>query len=127
MEKTLEFKAGKFELVETVDYPNNGKSYFYVCKDIAVIIDEDICNGQTGDAKIDEVLEDYIAFYQDRLDRKLPVDRASCPYNSDSLKDLSIISMNHSLFSKLTNEDFTRIKKQMEDDLKNYYAEMGGV
>lgn len=33
-----------------------------------------------GDADIDDILTDYIAFYQDRLKRGLPVDRKSCPY-----------------------------------------------
>ena len=30
---------------------------------------------EIGDAKIDNVLTDYIAFYQDRIDKGLPVDR----------------------------------------------------
>ena len=34
-----------------------------------------------GDAKIEEVLDDYIAFYQDRLSRGLQVDRSTCPYD----------------------------------------------
>ena len=80
-----------------------------------------------GDAKIEEILEDYIAFYQDRITRGLPVDRSTCPYNETMLqdkkamqrsmltnpfekferkrflyysKDLSVISMNHALYSR---------------------------
>ncbi|SEA76198.1 Helicase conserved C-terminal domain-containing protein [Oribacterium sp. KHPX15] len=107
-----------------------------------------------GDAKIEDILEDYISFYRSRLDRGLQVDRKSCPYDDKMLKDksavkrnmltnpfekferkrflyysknLSIISMNHALYSKLTKEDFDRIKKQLRNDLKNYYKDMGGV
>ena len=47
-----------------------------------------------GDAKIDEVLDDYIAFYQDRLDRGLQVDRSTCPYNEEMLKDRKAIRSN---------------------------------
>lgn len=32
-----------------------------------------------GDAKIDTILDDYIAFYQDRIERGLQVDRKTCP------------------------------------------------
>lgn len=107
-----------------------------------------------GDAKIEEVLDDYIAFYQDRLNRGLQVDRSTCPYNEKMLqdrkavcrnmltnpfekferkrflyysKDLSIISMNHALFSQMEKADWERVKMQLQDDLKNYYSEMGGI
>ncbi len=42
-------------------------------------------------------------------------------------KDLSVISMNHALFDKLTKDDYEKIEKQIRDDLENYYADMGGV
>lgn len=107
-----------------------------------------------GDAKIDDVLEDYIAFYRDRLDRGLQIDRSTCPYNQEMLsdskaicrnmltnpfekferkrflyysKDLSVISMNHALYSKMEPEDWVRIKEQLTRDLENYYSNMGGV
>ena len=107
-----------------------------------------------GDAAIDKVLDEYIKFYQDRIDRGLQVDRRTCPYNEKMLKDkkaicknmlanpfekferkrflyyskdLSIISMNHALFSQMTKEDWKRIRTQMQEDLRNYYSEMGGV
>lgn len=51
-----------------------------------------------GDAKIEDVLTDYIAFYQDRIDKGLPVDRPSCPYNAETLKDRKMIKS-----SMLTN------------------------
>lgn len=107
-----------------------------------------------GDAKIESVLDDYIAFYQDRLNRGLQVDRSICPYNDKMLmdrkaicrnmltnpfekferkrflyysKDLSIISMNHVLFSRMEAEDWKKVKEQLQEDLRNYYSEMGGI
>ncbi|MBR2403404.1 MAG: DEAD/DEAH box helicase [Lachnospiraceae bacterium] len=105
-----------------------------------------------GDANIEDVLNDYIAFYEDRIERGLPVDRPSCPYNAETLKDrklikanmltnpfekferkrflyhskdLGVISMNHALFARMEEEDFRRVKEQMEEDLCNYYRDMG--
>ncbi len=105
-----------------------------------------------GDANIEEVLNDYIAFYEDRIKRGLPVDRPSCPYNAETLKDrklikanmltnpfekferkrflyhskdLGVISMNHALFARMEEEDFQRVKEQMLEDIRNYYREMG--
>lgn len=104
-----------------------------------------------GDANIEEVLSDYIAFYEDRIERGLPVDRPSCPYNAETLKDrkmiksnmltnpfekferkrflyhskdLGVISMNHALFARMEEEDFRRVKEQMEEDIRNYYRDM---
>ncbi len=105
-----------------------------------------------GDANIEEVLDDYIAFYEDRIARGLPVDRPTCPYNAETLKDrklikanmltnpfekferkrflyhskdLGVISMNHALFSRMEEVDFAQVKEQMLDDIRNYYREMG--
>ena len=107
-----------------------------------------------GDAKIEEVLDDYIAFYQDRLSRGLQVDRSTCPYDEKMLKDrkavqrnmltnpfekferkrflyyskdLSVISMNHALFEQMKEEDWERVRRQMREDLRKYYDGMGGV
>ena len=107
-----------------------------------------------GDADIEKVLDGYIEFYQHRIDRGLPVDRSTCPYNQKTLKDrkaisrnmltnpfekferkrflyyskdLSVISMNDALYSQMTDDDWTRVKEQLTEDLKNYYAEMGGI
>ena len=101
-----------------------------------------------GDAKIEDVLTDYIAFYQDRIDKGLPVDRPSCPYNVETLKDrkmikssmltnpfekferkrfmyyskdLGVISLNHALLSKMSEGDWERVKGQMREDLERYY------
>jgi len=91
-------------------------------------------NPLTGDARIDDVLEGYRAFYLDRFDRGLPVDRRTCPYDRETLadakfvkrsmlvnpfekferkrfmyysKDLGMISLNHALLSKMSTEDLT--------------------
>lgn len=103
-----------------------------------------------GDAKIEDVLTDYIAFYQDRIDKGLPVDRTSCPYNAETLKDrkmikssmltnpfekferkrfmyyskdLGVISLNHALLAKMSEGDWERVKRQMKEDLERYYRE----
>ena len=105
-----------------------------------------------GDANIEEVLNDYIAFYEERIERGLPVDRPTCPYNAETLKDrkmikanmltnpfekferkrflyhskdLGVISMNHALFSRMEEADFGKVKEQMLEDVKRYYREMG--
>ena len=107
-----------------------------------------------GDAKIENILDDYIAFYQNRLNRGLQVDRSTCPYDGEMLndrkaicrnmlanpfekferkrflyysKDLSIISMNHALYSQMEANDWDRIRIQLQEDLHNYYSEMGGI
>lgn len=104
-----------------------------------------------GDAKIEDVLIDYIAFYQDRIDKGLPVDRPSCPYNAETLKDrkmikssmltnpfekferkrfmyyskdLGVISLNHALLAKMSEGDWERVKGQMREDLERYYEKM---
>lgn len=98
------------------------------------------------------VLDDYVAFYEDRIRHDLPVDRPSCPYNANTLKDrklikanmltnpfekferkrflyqskdLGVSSMNHALFSRMEEPDFRRVTEQMEKDLDKYYVEMG--
>ena len=104
-----------------------------------------------GDAKIEDVLTDYIAFYQDRIDKGLPVDRPNCPYNAETLKDrkmikssmltnpfekferkrfmyyskdLGVISLNHALLAKMSEGDWERVKGQMREDLERYYEKM---
>lgn len=105
-----------------------------------------------GDADIEDVLDDYIAFYEGRIQRGLLVDRSSCPYNAETLKDrkmiksnmltnpfekferkrflyhskdLNMISMNHALFSRMNDADFQAVRKQMQEDIRNYYKDMG--
>ena len=139
-------KQDFFEFLEERDYSLSYKMPFL----LAFVKNVD----SIGDAKIDDVLNDYIAFYQDRINRGLQVDRSTCPYNETTLqdrkaicrnmltnpfekferkrflyysKDLSIISMNHALYSKMNAEDWNRVKSQMLEDLQHYYSDMGGV
>lgn len=135
-----------FDFLEERDYSLSYKMPFM----LAVVKHID----SIGDAKIDDVLDDYIAFYQDRINRGLQVDRSTCPYNEEMLKDrkaicrnmltnpfekferkrflyyskdLSVISMNHALYSQMEAEDWDRVRTQLQEDLKNYYSEMGGI
>lgn len=135
-----------FDFLEERDYSLSYKMPFM----LAVVKHID----SIGDAKIDDVLDDYIAFYQDRINRGLQVDRSTCPYNEEMLKDrkaicrnmltnpfekferkrflyyskdLSVISMNHALYSQMEAEDWDRVRRQLQEDLKNYYSEMGGI
>lgn len=139
-------KQDFFEFLEERDYSLSYKMPFL----LAFVKNVD----SIGDARIDDVLNDYIAFYQDRIDRGLQVDRSTCPYNETTLqdrkaicrnmltnpfekferkrflyysKDLSIIAMNHALYSKMNKEDWDRVKSQMQEDLEHYYSDMGGV
>ena len=139
-------KQDFFEFLEERDYSLSYKMPFL----LAFVKNVD----SIGDAKIDDVLNDYIAFYQDRIDRGLQVDRSTCPYNETTLqdrkaicrnmltnpfekferkrflyysKDLSIISMNHALYSKMNAEDWDRVKSQMQEDLEHYYSDMDGI
>ena len=104
-----------------------------------------------GEAEIEDELTDYIAFYQDRINKGLPVDRPSCPYNAETLKnrkmikssmltnpfekferkrfmyyskDLGEISMNHALMAKMSAEGWERVKEQMREDLESYYKDI---
>ena len=46
-------------------------------------------------------------------------------YKECEAKDLGVISMNHALFTRMEQEDFKKVKEQMEEDLRNYYRDMG--
>lgn len=105
----------------------------------------------TGAAAIDEVVDDYTAFYLDRVRQGLPVDRANCPYDERTLadrafvrrsmltnpfekferkrfmyysRDLGQISLNHALLSRLSNGDLAAVRAQMRADLADYYAKL---
>ena len=138
-------KEDFFEFLEERDYSLSYKMPFMLA-----LMDE---LNTIGDANIDDVLTKYIQFYMDRISRGLPVDRSTCPYNEENLKDrkmirrsmltnpfekferkrfmyyskdLNIISINHALFSQMTSDDWERIRQQMNEDLENYYKELGG-
>ena len=139
-------KQDFFDFLEERDYSLSYKMPFMLSFIKAV--------NAIGDADIEKVLDGYIEFYQHRIDRGLPVDRSTCPYNAKTLKDrkaisrnmltnpfkkferkrflyyskdLSVIYMNHALYSQMTEEDWTRVKEQLTEDLKNYYVELGGI
>lgn len=139
-------KEDFFDFLEQRDYSLSYKMPF-----VLGFIDH---MNNVGEAKIEDVLDDYIAFYKDRIERGLPVDRSTCPYNSEHLKDrkyikrsmltnpfekferkrfmyyskdLGVIAMNHALLEKLTNDDIERIRNQMNEDLVNYFENLGGM
>ena len=107
-----------------------------------------------GEAKIDYVLKDYIQCYKDRLNLNLPVDKKSCPYASEFLKneklckenmitnpfekferkrfmfiskDLGIIAINSALWDSFSKNDILKIKTQLLEDLRNYYKNLGNI
>lgn len=71
-------KEDFFEFLEKRDYSLSYKMPFLLAFIRSV--------NTIGDAEIDRVLEDYIKFYQDRLDRGLQVDRSTCPYDEKCLR-----------------------------------------
>ncbi len=130
-----------FDFLEERDYTLSYKMPFMIS-----LIDN---LNSIGEAEIDKVLDEYIAFYINRLDKGLAVDRASCPYTYEYLsdrkavkrnmltnpfekferkrfmyysRDLGKLAMNTALFNSLSKDDFTKIKNQMEEDLKEYYS-----
>ena len=109
----------------------------------------DHMDASTGAAQIDEVLDDYIAFYADRLRQGLPVDRPTCPYNETTLadrafvrrnmlanpfekferkrfmyysRDLGELSLNHALLARMSDGDWERVRAQMRADHGDYHA-----
>ena len=56
--------------------------------------------------------------------KKIHIERKRFLYYS---KDLSMISMNHALYSQMTAEDWKSVNNQLLEDLKKYYAKMGGI
>lgn len=109
---------------------------------------------QIGEAKIDNILNDFTNFYKNRLFQNLTIERKNCPFTKEYLndnskmkqnmlsnpfekferkrfmyysKDLNIISMNPFLFEKLDEPSNNKIKKQMTEDLENYFKNIGGV
>ena len=142
MEETI--KKDFFDFLEERDYSLSYKMPFMLAflKHVNSI----------GDAKIEDVLTDYITFYEDRIARGLPVDRVTCPYNAETLKDrklikanmltnpfekferkrflyqskdLGVISMNHGLWAQMEEDDLKQVETQMREDLERYYKNLG--
>ncbi len=106
---------------------------------------------EIGEASIEDVLDDYIGFYEERIRRGLVVDRPTCPYTAEYLKDrkamrrsmlvnpfekferkrflyyskdLGLIAFHHALWERLSEADVARIREQMREDLREYYEGM---
>lgn len=136
-------KEDFFDFLEERDYSLSYKMPFMLSFIAAI--------NSIGDAEINTVLNGYIAFYKDRLVKGFKVDRPTCPYNETTLedrgyirsnmltnpfekferkrflyysKDLGVISMNHALFSQMNNDDWERVRKQMQEDLEDYYRKL---
>lgn len=107
-----------------------------------------------GEVNIDNLIDEYNAFYQDRIDRNLQVDRKGCVYDNDYLKDrikmkksildnpfekferkrfiyfskdLNILSFNPNLWAKLTEQIKRDLINREQNFLKEYYETMGGL
>ncbi len=107
-----------------------------------------------GEVNMDNLIDEYSAFYKDRLERNLQVDRSSCVYDMEYLndrtkmkksildnpfekferkrfvyfsKDLNILSFNPNLWSKFTDEIKDEIISKEKKFLEDYYKNMGGL
>jgi superfamily II DNA or RNA helicase len=110
----------------------------------------------TGDADIQGLMERYRAYYLERHEKSLAVDRENCPYTDrdyimdDKIltqsilsnpfekferkrfmyyaKDLKKISIHHRIWDELTRGDgLERLKSRLLEDLQNYYEPLGGL
>lgn len=107
-----------------------------------------------GEVNIDNLIDYYRDFYQNRIDRNLQVDRKGCVFDSKYLqdrskvkksildnpfekferkrfvyysKDLNILSFNPILWAKLTEDIKQEIVEKENYFLKEYYKNMGGL
>lgn len=107
-----------------------------------------------GEADVDQVLDLYIQFYQDRINHNIPVDKNGCIYTAEFLKDrtevkrnmfanpfekferkrfiyhsrdLNKIAINPSLWNKMTADNWNKVKKMMSNHLSEYYEKYGGL
>ena len=107
-----------------------------------------------GEVRMDKLVEEYKAFYMERIEHGLPVDRSNCIYDRDYLndndklkrsilsnpfekferkrfiyysKDLSMLSFNPALWRQMTEEKKEEIRVKEKDFLKAYYEKLGGL
>ena len=107
-----------------------------------------------GEVNIDDLISEYRAFYMDRLDRGLPVDRPNGAYNTEFLndlvkvkrsiltnpfekferkrfvyysKDLNMLSFHPALWEQLTEEKKGEIREKETGFLQAYYEKLGGI
>jgi len=105
-----------------------------------------------GEAQLPELLDFYRTFYQRILEKYGKNDRPNCPYNRKEMlgdeakmqrsllknpfekferkrffyqcKDLNYISLDRLLVAQFNKGDYTKIKEQMIQDLKDYYDKL---
>ena len=105
-----------------------------------------------GEAQLPELLDCYRAFYQQILEKYGKNDRPNCPYNRKEMlgdeakmqrsllknpfekferkrffyqcKDLNYISLDRLLIEQFNEGDYTKIREQMIQDLKDYYDKL---
>lgn len=107
-----------------------------------------------GEVNISNLVLEYTYFYQDRLNRRLKIDKDNCVYNNDYLKDfnkmkksilanpfekferkrfvyyskdLNIICFNPILWQKLTKDIKEDVIAKENKFLKEYYENLGGL
>lgn len=107
-----------------------------------------------GEVNIDQLIDEYRAFYMDRIDRGLPVDRPNCVYNREYLndriklkqsilsnpfekferkrfvyysRDLNMLSFNTNLWQQMSAEFRNRIEEKENAFLKAYYEKLEGL
>ena len=107
-----------------------------------------------GEVNIDDLIDNYRDFYQNRIDRNLQVDRKGCVFTAEYLqdrtkmkksildnpfekferkrfvyysKDLNMLSFNPTLWAKMTEEIKQEIVAKETEFLKEYYKNMGGI
>ena len=105
-----------------------------------------------GEVNIDDLISEYRAFYVDRIERGLPVDRPNCAYTKEFLddfvkvkrsiltnpfekferkrfvyysKDLNMLSFHPALWEQMTEEKKQVIREKEERFLEEYYAKIG--
>lgn len=135
-----------YDFLEAKDYSCSYKMIFM----LSVIKNID----RNGEANIDKVLDDYIRFYEDRIDLGLQVDKKACKYDKEKLhdrkdmkenmlvnpfekyerkrfmfysKDLAKIAFSSSLWETFNHQDLIDLQNEYRNHLINYYENMGGL
>ena len=107
-----------------------------------------------GEADFDKVKDDYIIYYKERLKNGLDVDKKSCPFTLEYLKndkemirniivnpfekferkrfiyygkDVKNIGFSFYLWQKMDDDFLNKLKVKMIADLKEYYKNLGGA
>jgi len=109
-----------------------------------------------GESNLDDLVVEFIKFYQYRLDHKLKMDRSTSPFENQEFvndyskvkqnilanpfekferkrfmyhcKDLNNIAFSNILWNQINNEkDILRIKKKLLDDLVAYYKDIDSL